>query len=188
MFYGQNCSGRLGEKKAVISVVGSKVDFNFTKLISDLNLKNIKKELNEKHFKRALELVKKYEIKASLVIISTSQFGDMKEDYQNQLNWFAKIYGIICYNALKPILQEGYLQMDREYDERTMNISAGVIKKLTNNDVEVYIREEREYPTNRIIVADLLARGYFRGFNCISLIINKNLDLKNEIKKIFNRV
>ena len=42
MFYGQNCSGRLGERKAVICVVACKEDWKFARLIKELNLKNIK--------------------------------------------------------------------------------------------------------------------------------------------------
>ena len=187
MFYGQNCSGRLGEKKVVICVVGAKNDYDFTKLIRELNLKNIKKELNEKHFNKALELIRKYKIKSSLFVINTLQFSNLKIKLQNYPNWFAKLYGIICYKAMLPILQKGHLQMDREYDDKNMSISAHVIKKLTNNQVDVYLRKEKEYPTNRIIVADLLARGYFKRFNCIGLIINNKLEFENEIRQIFKK-
>ncbi len=47
MFYGQNCSGRLGEKRTIICAVGSYEDYNFFRLINELSLKNIKKELNK---------------------------------------------------------------------------------------------------------------------------------------------
>lgn len=186
MFYGQNCSGRLGEKKTVIRVVSSKEDFNFVKLIAELSLKNIKKELNERYFSRALMLAKKYGVKASIVVITTEQFNNWRKILINYPRWFAKLYGIICYNALKPLFNRKiYLQMDREYDKQTLEISAETILKLVSNDIEIYIRKEREYPSSRIIVADLFARGYFKGFDCSSLFVNRKLDLENDIRKIF---
>ncbi len=186
MFYGQNCSGRLGEKKAVICAVGSKDDFNFARLINELKLKNIKRELTEKHFSRALELSKKYNIIVSIVIIKTEQFRIWKDKLLVYRDWFARLYGIICYNVLRPILDNNvYLQMDREYDGKTLSISANVILELIGRESNIYIRKEREYPPNRIIVADLFARGCFKGFDCKQLIINKNLEVKNEIRKIF---
>lgn len=50
MFYGQNCSGRFGESKSIISVAGSKEDINFVRLLDELNLRKIKRELNQKYF------------------------------------------------------------------------------------------------------------------------------------------
>jgi len=185
MFYEQNCSGRIGEKRTVICVVGSKEDVNFFRLISSLNLKYIKKELDEKSFSLALGLIKKYDILVSIIGISPLEFNELKSRLLNYPHWFAKIYGIICYKAIKSILGQGYLQMDREYDGRTLEISSKVILKLASNKLEVYIRKENEYPTNRIIVADLFARGYFKGFNCKNIIINKRPKLENEIKEIF---
>lgn len=185
MFYGQNCSWRLGENKAVICVVGSKEDYKFAKLINELNLKNIKRDLTEKHFFRALEFAKSFGITISIVVIETNQFGEWRNKLLNYSAWFAKLYGIICYNAIKPILDKGYLQMDREYDDKTLDISAKVILKLTSNKIEIYTRKENEYPTNRIIVADLFARGYFKGFDCKNIIINKKPRFENEIKEIF---
>ena len=41
-------------------------------------------------------------------------------------------------------------------------------------------RGEREYPSNRIIIADLFARGCFKNFDCNRLIVNKNLRIENE--------
>lgn len=187
MFYGQNCSGRLGEKRTVICVVGSKEDYNFFRLIDELNLKHIKKELDEKHFSLALNLIKKYKISVSIIDINTLEFNSWKKSFSNYPHWFAKIYGIICYNALKPILEKGYMQMDREYDEKNLNYSAQIISKLCENNVEIYIRKESEYPSNRIIVADLFARGYFKGFDCRCLIINRKPKLENDIQKIFRK-
>lgn len=186
MFYGQNCSGRLGEKRTIICAVGSYGDYNFFRLINELSLKNIKKELNKKSFSLAIELAKKYNILVSIIEINTLEFNNWKKSLSNYPYWFAKIYGIICYNALKPILREGYLQMDREYDDKTMNFTANTILKLTDK-IEVYIRKENEYPSNRIVIADLFARGYFKGFNCNNLIINRKPRLENEMQKIFRK-
>ncbi len=166
MFFGQNCSGRLGEKQAVICVVASKQDYNFTKLINNLNLKKIKRDLNKKYFEKAIKLAKELGIFVSIVVIETREFGIWKNKLQNYPDWFAKLYGVICYRGIKPILDKGFLQMDREYDSKTLNSSAKIILKLTNNLLDIYIRKESEYPSNKIIVADLFARGYFRGFDC----------------------
>jgi hypothetical protein len=185
MFYGQNCSGRLGERKAVICVVACKEDWKFARLIKELNLKNIKKDLDEKHFFKALEIAKNLGIAVSIIVIETNWFKLWKDKLVNYPHWFAKLYGIICYHAIKPILEKGYLQMDREYDDKTLDTSAKSILQLTNNLLEIYTRKEREYSTNRIIVADLFARGYFKGFRCQGVIINKKLKIDDEIKKLF---
>ncbi len=187
MFYGQNCSGRLGEKKTVICVVGSEKDLNFVKFLSELNIKHIKKELNENYFSQALKLSKKHNIIVSIVVINTPQFNEWKKRLLNYPQWFARLYGIICYKALKPVLsKKGYLQMDREYDEKTLSASVKTMLELIDNPAyEIYIRKEGEHPFNRIIIADLFARGYFKDFNCNSLIINKKLEIENEFKRIF---
>ncbi len=187
MFYGQNCSGRLGEKKTVICVVGSKEDINFAKFIRDLDLKNIKKELNEKNFLEALELAKKYKILVSIIEISSDQFNSWKRLLSNYPHWFAKLYGIICYHALKPVINDGYIQLDKEYDQKTLETAVRTLLSLIDNKVDIYLRKEHEYPTNRIIVADLFARGYFRKFNCTGLIINRDIIIKNETQKVFRK-
>ena len=144
MFYGQNCSGRLGEKKTVICVVMSREDFNFIKLIKELGLKNIKKDLNEKYFSKALVLAKKYNISVSILEISPNQFNSWKKLLSNYPHWFAKLYGIICYHTIKPILNDGYIQMDREYDQKTLEISAKILSNLINNRIEMqtYLQED----------------------------------------------
>lgn len=188
MFYGQNCSGRLGENKSVICVVACKEDWKFVKLINELNLKKIKKDLNEKHFFKALEIAKSLGIAVSIIVIETNWFKLWKDKLVNYPHWFAKLYGIICYHAIKPILEKGYLQMDREYDDKTLDISAKTILQLTNNLLEIYTRKESEYPTNRIIVADLFARGYFKRFECQGVIVNKKPKIENEKSKIFHKL
>ena len=189
MFYGQNCSGRLGEKKTVIGIVGSNSDYSYAKILSLLNLRNIKRELNESYFSKSVELANKYKIKVSLGVISSKEFSIWKDLVKIYPKWFGKLYGIICYKILKPILDKKInMHMDREYDSKTLNFAVDVINEFVDLDKkEVYIRKEREYPSNRIIVADLFARGCFRNFNCSNLIINKNLEIKNEIKKIFRK-
>ncbi len=194
MFYGQNCSGRLGERKTVISIVGSKNDFNFVKFLDEFKIKKIKKELNKNYFSIALELARKYNIKVSLVIIQSSESGGWRSIIENYPKWFSKLYGIVCFKALKPIINKNvYLQMDREYDIKTQSIAAETIRKLSSDfnikikDNDIYIRKEKEHPSARIIIADLFARGCFRNYDCSSLIMNKKLDIKNEIKNIFRR-
>lgn len=137
--------------------------------------------------KKKTYYAKKYNVFVSIVEINPEKFNLWKKSLSNYPNWFAKIYGVIVYHAITPILSEGYLQMDREYDENTMLSAGKTILSLINNKIEVYIRKENEYPTNRIIVADLFARGYFRGFDCSGLIINRNPDISNEIYRIFKK-
>ena len=62
MFYGQNCSGRFGENKSVISVAGSEEDVNFIRLLRDLNLRKIKQNLNQQYFSNAVNLAKQHTI------------------------------------------------------------------------------------------------------------------------------
>lgn len=195
MFYGQNCSGRLGERKTIISVVGSKNDYNFTKFLNEFKLKKIKKELNEKHFSIAMELAKNYDIKVSLTIIPSDQFGKWKSILSGYKRWFSRLYGIICFKALKPIIDNTvYLQMDREYDINTQLSAAEIVRKLSlDYDIrighnDIYIRKERESPSSRIIIADLFARGCFRGFDCKSVMANKKINIENEIKEIFSKI
>ena len=75
--------------------------------------------------------------------------------------------------------------MDREYDDKTMEFAGKILSELSNNIIEIYTRKERECCTNRIIVADLFARGFFRNFNCEDILVNKNLEIKNVAQKIF---
>ena len=190
MFYGQNCSGRFGENKSVISVVGSKEDINFVKFLNEFKLRKIKQNLNEKYFSTAAGLAKKYSIKVSMVIVQNNKYGEWKNELYKYPNWFGKLYGIVCKKALEQIKDKAiFLHMDREYDSKTLNFAADVVCKLLNATKDnIYIRKEREYPTNRIIVADLFARGCFKGFDCSQFTIIKNPDIKNEIKEAFKKV
>lgn len=189
-FYGQNCSGRFGETKSIISVVGSKEDISFIRLLNEFKLKKIKQRLNEKFFSIAINLAKKYSIKVSMVIIQNNKYGEWKNELYKYPNWFGKLYGIACKKALEQIKEKTIiLHMDREYDSRTLDFAAKAICKLLNiKRDDIYIRKEGEYPTNRIIVADLFARGCFKGFDCGSLNVTKNPDIKNEIKEIFEKI
>lgn len=189
MFYGQNCSGRFGENKSIISVAGSKEDINFVRLLGELNLKKIKRELNEKYFSKAVELARKYPIKVSIVIIQNNKYGEWKNVIYQYPNWFGRLYGIICKKALDQIKDKTmFLHMDREYDSKTLGFAADTICKLLNTTRDdIYIRKEGEHPTNRIAVADLFARGCFKGYDCTQLTIIKNPDIKNEIEEIFRK-
>jgi len=61
-------------------------------------------------------------------------------------------------------------------------------EKLSETKLEsALIMHLREYPTNRIIAADLFARGCFRGYDCSQFAIIKNPDIKNEIKEVFEK-
>ena len=190
MFYGQNCSGRFGESKSIISVVGSNEDVSFIRLLDELNLKKIKQNLNERYFSKAAEIAKKYSIKVSMVIVQNNKYGEWKNIICKYPNWFSKLYGIICKKALEQIKEKTiFLHMDREYDSKTLSIAADVICQMLNSSKEnIYIRKEGEYPTNRIIVADLFARGCFKDFDCSQFTITKNPDIKNEIKEIFRKI
>ncbi|MBI2652871.1 hypothetical protein HYX00_05375 [Candidatus Woesearchaeota archaeon] len=189
MFYGQNCSGRFGENRSIISVVGSKEDVNFVRLLNELKLRKIKRELNQKYFSIATELARKYSIKVSIVIVQNNKYGEWKSMLYQHPNWFGRLYGIACKKALEQIEDKVILlHMDREYDFKTLGFAADTICRLLNiTRDDIYIRKEREYPTNRIIVADLFARGCFRGYDCSQFIIIKNPDIKNELKEIFRK-
>ena len=190
MFYGQNCSGRFGESRSIISIAGGKEDLNFIKLLEELNIRKIKRDLNETNFLRAINLAKKHSIQVSIVIIQNNVFGKLKNEVCKYPHWFGKLYGIICAKALEPIKDKKILlQMDREYDYKTLDLAANVICKLLKFDRNaVYIRNEGEYPTNRIIVADLFARGCFKGFDCTNITLTKNPDVKDEIQEIFEKI
>lgn len=168
MFYGQNCSGRFGENKSIISIAGSKEDINFVRLLNEIKLRKIKRELNQKYFSIAAELARKYSIKISIVIVQNNKYGEWKDMLHHHPNWFGKLYGIVCKKALEQIKDKTMLlQMDREYDSKTLGFAADAICKLLNIiRSDVYLRNEREYPTNRIMVADLFARGCFKGYDC----------------------
>jgi len=189
MFFGQNCSGRFGENRSIISVVGSKEDVNFFKLLNELKLRKIKQNLNEKYFEIASKLAVKYSIKVSMVITQNNQYGEWRNQVCTYPHWFGKLYGIICKKALEQIRDNKILlHMDREYDSKTLNFAAGTISKLMLIPKEnIYLRQENEYPTNRIIIADLFARGCFKGFDCSQFIALKNPDIKNEIEEIFRK-
>ena len=103
MFYGQNCSGRFGENRSIISVAGSKEDISFVKLLNELNLRKIKRELNQKYFSMAAELAKKYSIKVSIVIVQNNKYGQWKSMLHQHPNWFGRLYGIVCKKALEQI-------------------------------------------------------------------------------------
>lgn len=190
MFYGQNCSGRFGEGRSIISVAGSKEDLNFIKFLQELNLRKIKRDLNENHFLRALQLAKKHSIVVSMAIVQNNKYGEWKTQVCGHKDWFGKLYGIICKKSMEPIIDKKViLQMDREYDSNTLSTAAEVICKLLNFSRDyIYLRGEREYPTNRIMVADLFARGCFKGFDCTGLKLIKNPDIKSEIKEIFEKI
>jgi len=189
MFYGQNCSGRFGENKSIISVAGSKEDINFVRLLDELNLRKIKRELNQKYFSMAAELAGKYSIKVSMVIVQNNKYGEWKSEVCQYSNWFGKLYGIICKKALEQIKDKAaILHMDREYDTKTLGFAADTICKLLSITRDnIYIRKEREYPSNRIIAADLFARGYFKGYDCSQFTVIKNPDIKNELNEIFRK-
>jgi len=189
MFCGQNCSGRFGESKSMISVVGSKEDINFIRLLNELKLKKIKRELNLKHFLTAVELSKKYSIKVAIVIVQNNKYGEWRRMLHQNQDWFGKLYGIICKKALEQLKdKEIILHMDREYDSATLGLAADTICHLLSIAKDnIYIRKEREYPTNRIMVADLFARGCFKGYDCSQFTVIKNPDIKNEIEKVFRK-
>ncbi len=189
MFYGQNCSGRFGESKSIISVAGSREDINFVKLLNELKLKKIKRDLNQKYFSIATELARKYSIKLSIVIVQNNKYGEWKSMLYQNPNWFGKLYGIVCKKALEQIKDKSlFLHMDREYDSKTLGFAADTICKLLSITIDdIYIRKEREYPTNRIMVADLFARGCFKGYDCSQFTVIKNPDIKNEIKEVFKK-
>ena len=189
MFYGQNCSGRFGENKSIISVAGSKEDVNFVRLLNELQLRKIKRELNEKYFLKAVNLAEKYSVKVSIAIVQNNVYGAWKSTLYQHPNWFGKLYGIVCKKALEQIKDKTMsLHMDREYDSKTLGFAADVICKLLSMARDdVYIRNEKEHPTNRIMVADLFARGQFKGYNCSQFNIIKNPDIKNELKEIFGK-
>ena len=69
MFYGQNCSGRFGDNRSIISVVGSREDINFVKLLNELKLRKIKQNLNQKYFSKATEIAKVLEEKTNCTVI-----------------------------------------------------------------------------------------------------------------------
>ena len=190
MFYGQNCSGRFGENRSIISVAGSKEDVNFARLLDELKLRKIKRDLNQKYFSAAVDLAKKYSIQVSMVIVQNNKYGEWKNELYKYSNWFGKLYGIICKKALEQIKAKTiFLHMDREYDSRTLNFAADVVCGLLNTPKDnVYLRKEGEYPTNRIAVADLFARGCFKDFDCSQFTVIKNPDIKNEIKEVFKKV
>lgn len=192
MFYGQNCSGRLGEKKNVICVVGCENDFNFFKLVNKLNIKD-KRGLNKKDFLVAQEFTDKFKIKISPILITTKHFLNCKDLLKDKARWFEKLYGIFCYKALEPIIKENVqLHMDREYDTRTLAIAAWVIRKLASDngvkvsEKDIYLRKEKEFPSYRIRVADIFARGIFREFEH-SFVVRKNIGVDDEIKRIFKK-
>lgn len=190
MFYGQNCSGRFGENKSIISVAGSKEDFNFIKFLQELNLRRIKRDLNKNYFLKAVKLSKKHSILVSMAVVQNNKYGEWKTQVCKYPDWFAKLYGIICAKAIQQIIDAKIvLQMDREYDANTLGIAASVISKLLNFSRDnIYLRKEGEYPTNRIMVADLFARGHFKGYDCSELKIIKNPDIGNGIKEIFEKI
>lgn len=189
MFYGQNCSGRFGENKSIISIAGSKEDINFARLLNELKLRKIKRELNQKYFSIAAELSRRYSVKVSIVIVQNNKYGEWKNLIYQNPNWFGRLYGIVCKKALEQIKDKAMLlHMDREYDSRTLGFAADTIcKLLTIARDDIYIRKEREYPTNRIAVADLFARGCFKGYDCNQFSVIKNPDIKNEIKEVFKK-
>lgn len=189
MFYGQNCSGRFGENRSIISVAGSKEDINLIRLLNELNLKRVKRDINQTYFSKAVELADKYSIKVSMVIVQNNKYFEWKRELCRYSSWFAKLYGIICAKALEQIKDKKiFLHMDREYDSRTLDLASDVVCQLLDFQKEnVYIRKEGEHPTNRIVVADLFARGCFKGFDCSSFNIIKNPDIKNEIKEVFEK-
>ena len=189
MFYGQNCSGRFGENRSIISVVGSKEDINFARLLEVLKLRKIKRDLNQKYFAIAAELAKKYYVKVSMVIVQNNKYGEWKQELCKYPNWFGKLYGIVCKKALEQIKEKPILlHMDREYDSRTLNFAADVICQLVNTAKEnIYIRKENEYQTNRITAADLFARGCFKAYDCSQFAIIKNPEIKGEIKEVFGK-
>lgn len=190
MFYGQNCSGRFGENRSIISVVGCKEDVNFVRLLNELSLKKLKRDLNQKYFSTAVDLAKTYSIKVSMVIVQNNKYGEWKTELFKYPNWFGKLYGIICKKALEQIKEKIVsFHMDREYDSKTLGFAVDTICILLNVTKEnIYIRKEREYPTNRIIVADLFARGCFKGYDCSQFTIIKNPDIKNEIREVFRKI
>ena len=56
---------------------------------------------------------------------------------------------------------------------------------VQNNKYGEWKNQLYKYPTNRIIVADLFARGCFKGFDCGQFSLIKNPGIKDEIKEIF---
>ena len=170
-------------------MAGSKEDVNFVRLLNELNLRKIKRELNEKYFVKAVGLAEKYSIKVSMVIIQNNKYGEWKNMLYQHPNWFGKLYGIVCTKALEQIKDKKIiLHMDREYDSKTLGLAADTICSLLSIPRDnMYIRKEGEYPTNRIAVADLFARGCFKGYNCSQFTIVKNPNIENEIKEVFRK-
>ena len=190
MFYGQNCNGRFGESKSIISVAGSKEDLNFIKFLRELNLRRIKREINKSNFSKAVQLARKHSILVSMAVVQNNKYGEWKTQVCKYPNWFGKLYGIICTKALEQIIDAKImLQMDREYDSDTLGIAAGVVSQLLNFSKDnIYLRKEGEYPTNRIMVADLFARGHFKGYDCSELKVIKNPDITNELQEVFEKI
>ena len=125
-----------------------------------------------------------------MAVVQNYKYGEWKTEVCKYPNWFGKLYGIICTKALEPIIDAKImLQMDREYDSTTLNIAAGVISKLLNFSKDnIYLRKEGEYSTNRIMVADLFARGHFKDYDCTELKLIKNPNIRNEIQEEFEKI
>lgn len=88
---------------------------------------------------------------------------------------------------MEPIItKKVYIHMHREYDTRTLSVAKYILMNLLKiSEKNVYVRQEKEYPSARTQVADLFGRGVFRGFKHNSIIVRENVSIDDEVKRIF---